>query len=177
LRGGAQSDLELAGEKLGTAARELEPLMTDARTVIARVRDPKGTVGAALGDQGGSALAQLRARVSRLRDRMAQGSGPAASLAMTHVSLALARADSIRTLLNSPNRSFGRFRRDSTLGASVAGIRDELSTLQLRLAETDGTVGRFKTDSAITRAVALAQIEMKLLFDDIRRRPLHYIAF
>jgi hypothetical protein len=90
---------------------------------------------------------------------------------------ALARADSIRVLLDSPNTSLGRFRRDSTLMETVGAIREELALLRVRLDSAEGTVSRLETDSAITRSIANAQREMSLLFEDMRKRPSRYVNF
>lgn len=172
----AQSDMEIAGVKVQAATEQLGPLMADARTVMAHVRNPRGTVGAALTDRGGPDVARLRVQVARLRERML-GGGKASGGMMAHAQSALARTDSIRALLKSPNSAFGRFRRDSTLVRTVADLRDELAHLRSRLDEADGTLPRLASDSAITRAVTDAQREMALLFDDIRRRPSRYIVF
>lgn len=178
LRGPAQSDLQLAGVKANIAMDQIGPLIADAKTVIAHARNPNGTVGAAMAERGGGEVARLRAQMSRLREHLF-GSEGAKSLSgiATHARSALARVDSIRGLLKSSSNSLGRFRRDSTFGATVANVRDELARLRSQLAENDGTLGRIGTDSALTRAVADAQREMTLLFDDIRRRPSRYIVF
>ena len=96
---------------------------------------------------------------------------------MTTARSALARVDSIRVLLRSERSTLGRFRRDTTLGRTVAHVRDELAALRARMEENPGTVGRFAEDSAIQRALADAQTEMALLSKDVRKRPLRYIAF
>jgi phospholipid/cholesterol/gamma-HCH transport system substrate-binding protein len=176
----AQSDLGLAGVKLTAAAAELAPIMTDARTVVSTVRSPRGTLGAFLSEGLGSDIGRLRAQVSRLRRRMGGDGGAAKqgmSAAMARARVAMARADSIRTLVASTNSSFGRFRRDSTLGSTVASVRDELTRLKQELAENDGTLARASSDSALTRSIAGAQREMAELFADIRRRPLRYVSF
>jgi len=180
LRARAQSDLELAGVKLNAATAELAPIITNAHAVVSNVRSPSGTVGAVLSDGLGGKVGTLRVRVGRLRARMG-GSGAAAKSGMASVmaraSAAMARADSIRALVASPNTSFGRFRRDSTLGSKVAGVRDELSRLMAELDQKDGTLARVSRDSAITRSIADARREMAELFADIRRRPLRYVSF
>jgi len=180
LRGPAQSDLQLAGVKANVAMDQIGPLIADAKTVIAHARNPNGTIGAAMAERGGGEVARLRAQMTRLREHMFRGGGGGAKSRAgiaTHARSALARVDSIRGLLKSPSSSFGRFRRDSTLGATVADVRDELARLRSRFAESEGTLGRLGTDSAVTRAIADAQREMALLFDDIRRRPSRYIVF
>jgi len=180
LRARAQSDLELAGVKLNAATAELAPIITNAHAVVSNVRSPSGTVGAVLSEGLGGKVGTLRVRVGRLRARMG-GSGGAAKSGMASVmaraSAAMARADSIRALVASPNTSFGRFRRDSTLGSTVAGVRDELSRLMAELDQKDGTLARVSRDSAITRSIADARREMAELFADIRRRPLRYVSF
>jgi hypothetical protein len=90
---------------------------------------------------------------------------------------ALARVDSIRLLLRSNETSLGRFRRDTTLGRTLADVRAEVAQLRARLAENHGSLGRFAADSAIQRALADAQSELTLLMEDIRKRPLRYLAF
>ena len=96
---------------------------------------------------------------------------------MANAGVALARVDSIRMLLASPDGNLGRFRRDSTLPRTIAAVRDELSALQTRMDSSTGTLDRFARDSALIRAVAAARQEMTLLFADVKRRPLRYIAF
>ena len=175
----AQSDFEVATVKVNEATEQLGPIMADARTIIGRVRDPNGTVGAVLTQGVGGGVGRLRAQVNRLRGMMSGGgagmSGASAVMERTHA--ALSRVDSIRELLGSPRSSYGRFRRDSSLGPSVAQLRDELTRLHGVLDERDGTLARVKSDSALTRSVAEAQREMTLLVADIKRRPLHYVHF
>ncbi len=180
LRARPQSDMETAGAKLDEATKQAGPLMADARVVMGHVRSPNGTVGAAMAERGGSQLAGLRAQVARFRARVSGGDqrdGASATTTMSAARAALARTDSIRALLKSDNSSMGRFRRDSTLAQTVGHLRDELTTLRARLAENDGTLARSASDSALTRSIANAQREMGLLFDDIRKRPLRYVAF
>jgi hypothetical protein len=95
----------------------------------------------------------------------------------TRATRVMARVDSVRALLASPNTSFGRFRRDSTLLSEVADIRNELSIIQALVDEPRGTAGRVLRDSAITSALAGAQREMSLLFADIKKHPLRYLSF
>lgn len=180
LRAGAVADVESSGAKMTKATEQLGPLMADARAVMAQLRDPDGTVGAALRERGGGQVARLRGNVTRLRQRMVNGNGHSnagPATAMVRARSALARADSITTLLRSSNSSYGRFRRDTTLKAAVAGVRDELAGLQATLDSADGTMARMANDSALTRSVAGAKREMALLFEDIRKRPMRYVHF
>jgi phospholipid/cholesterol/gamma-HCH transport system substrate-binding protein len=180
LRADAQSDVQVATEKLGEATKQLPLVMADAKRVIANVRSPNGTVGAALRERGGAGFATLRANISKLMGHNAlngNGTPSPAALVMVGARGALARADSIRLLVESPRSSFGRFRRDSTLMETVGAVRDELAALRVQLDSAEGTVARFGNDSAIAQSLANTQREMALLFEDIRKRPMRYVNF
>lgn len=179
LRAGAQSDFELAGAKLNAATEQLGPLMADARVVMASVRSPNGTVGAVLSGGLSREWTALRTRFTGFRVKMMDGGESLTRLpsVMARAQVALARADSVRTLLGSSSTSYGRFRRDATLGATVANVRDEIAQLRATLDDSSGTLGRLKTDSALTHSMADAQSELTRLLRDIRRRPLHYVHF
>jgi len=90
---------------------------------------------------------------------------------------AAAQADSVRVLLAGNHGSLGRFRRDSTLLATVASIRDELSITQVLLAARSGTLGRFGQDSIIAVRTAERAKLMADLVADIKTRPFRYIGF
>jgi hypothetical protein len=89
----------------------------------------------------------------------------------------IARADSLRALINSENTSYGRLHRDSTLINEIADIRNEVDILQARMASTTGTLGRGRADSALFQALASTQREMTLIMADVRRRPFRYVHF
>lgn len=175
-----QNDVAATAARFGDATKQLGPIMSDARVIMTQARDPDGTVGALMAPGTVTRITQLRAQVSRLRSQLAppedRGSSARARL-LTSARSAMAQVDSVRSLLASGESSFGRFRRDSTLGTTVASVRDRLAFLRAGLDSSEGTVGRFRTDSSVSRAIADAQREMALLFEDIRKRPLRYIAF
>lgn len=179
LRAGPQSDFALAGAKVTAATADFGPLMADARLILKRVRDPNGTVGAMLTDGVGGQVQELRARMARMREGPFDGNGHGATalgvFARSHV--VLARVDSIFTLLSSQGSSYGRFRRDSSLSAAVAGVRDQLVEARATLNDSSGALGRFQRDSALARSLADAQRELTRLLDDMRRRPLRYVHF
>ena len=170
-------------DKLVTVGLEkslvLGPMIADARIVFARIHDTSGTIGAMLHEGPSGKISTLRTRFVQLREQTFGGEvdlSGRANLA-TRMRSALARVDSVRALLASPRSSFGRFRRDSTLGSTVAALRDELTVLQITVDSADGNVKRFKSDSALTRSVEDSRRAMSQLFDDIRRRPFHYVHF
>jgi hypothetical protein len=179
LRAAPQSDLEQAGTKLSEATADFGPTMADARTVMSSVRDTNGTIGAMLAAGKGGDVAKLLGRLGQAREHTFDGDveSPGASSVMARARVALARVDSIGALLASTGSSFGRFRRDSTLGTRVAGLRDELTELQARFDSAGGSTTRYSTDSSLVRSIAESRRAMSMLFDDIRRRPLRYVHF
>jgi phospholipid/cholesterol/gamma-HCH transport system substrate-binding protein len=173
-----QSDLAATGARFQEALKQMGPVMADVRVIMAQARNPNSTVGAfrAQGDNG--QVTRLRSQVGRLRAQLSPSGGqPARARLMSSAQGLMAQVDSVRALLASDNSSLGRFRRDSTLGRTIAGVRDELAMLRSRLDSSDGTLGRLQNDSSVTRALADAQREMALLFEDIKKRPVRYIAF
>ncbi|MEX2178369.1 MAG: MlaD family protein [Gemmatimonadaceae bacterium] len=178
LRTAATTDREIALVKLEGVMDELPPLLAEARTIFSRVHDSTGTVGAFRAGRGSAAgpLSALGANVTTFRQRTA-GGGAGVRQVSAHAKRALARVDSIRTLLRSPNSSFGRFRRDSTLRQAIGEVTEELASLQVVLDSADGSLARFQRDRALVNSVAAARREMALLFEDVRRRPLRYLHF
>ena len=172
----AQSDVQDAMGRLGDVTKEFGPLMADARAAMSSMRDPNATIGAFMRGGAGNEIAELRAQVTVLETQFGGTSSARSALMMTARS-ALASVDSIRVLLRSERSALGRFRRDTTLGRTVAHVRDGLAALRARFEENPGTLGRFASDSAIQRALADAQAQMALLSEDVRKRPLRYIAF
>jgi ABC-type transporter Mla subunit MlaD len=171
-----QSDMQDAMKRLGDAAGELGPLMSDARAVLAHARNPNGTIGAFRRAGIGGEMSALRSRVTTMRGQF-DGSSAARTQFIGGAKRVLASVDSIRLLLRSEQNSLGRFRRDTTLRRTLADVRDEVGELRARMAANSGTMGRLAADSAIQRALASAQTELSLLMEDIRKRPLRYIAF
>jgi hypothetical protein len=102
--------------------------------------------------------------------------GPRGDL-LERAKAALARADSVQQLLGSPDAALGRFRRDSTLKASIADIQSELSIVRALLDSASGTAGRVQHDRAIVESLTEAEREMGEIMADIRRRPFRYLNF
>lgn len=170
LRAEASTGFQTASAKLTDATAQVPALMSDARTVMSQVRGRQKTIDGIMSGE----VAALRTNVARVRAGM---SGANVAEPMRAARLALARADSIRSLLGSGASSYGRFRRDSTLLNTIASVRDDVADLRARLASSDGNLERWRTDSAIVRSLADVQREMTLLFDDVKKRPMRYFQF
>ena len=173
-------DLSRATTQLGAAAEEVPAIMSDVQVLRAELQATRGTMGALMNGPGMGELGRAKIHIGKLR-RSLSGSGTVGRAMSGELTLrargVMARADSVRALLASPNTSLGRFRRDSTLLTNVDDIRQELTQLRAQLESPDGTVGRFSRDSAITLQIAEAQHQMTLLFADLKKHPLRYLSF
>lgn len=178
-----QVDLDSIGNQYASVADEIPAILGDAKAVLALLRSEEGTVGALLADPGAARVGEVGARVGGIAASL-RGRRGTLGLAMggdgvlvARARQAMARADSIRQLIASPNTSFGRFKRDSTLANNVADIRNELSIVVALLEEPRGTAGRMVRDSAIVMALADVEREMAALFADLKQRPFRYLSF
>ena len=176
-----QADVEGAGGQMSVATREFPVIIGNVKVLAAQLQGTRGTVGAFMNGPGGAAqLARSQALAAQLGARLS-GAGTVGRFMKggltSHAQVILARADSVRALLASPNTSLGRFRKDSTLLAEVADIRDQLAVVRAELDQSRGTAGRVLHDSAITNALGEAQRQMTLLFADIKKHPLRYLVF
>ncbi len=178
-----QHDAESATGEFSVASRQFPVIIGNIKVLAAQLSTTKGTLGAVLNAPGGPGLPEIR-RTGALTDQLyakLHSSGTASQFLdgglTTRVNVSLARADSIRSLLASPNTSFGRFRKDSTLMREVGYVRDDLSIIRAQLDDSRGTAGRALHDSAIGNAIAEAERQMSLLFADIKKHPFQYLVF
>lgn len=183
LRATPGRDLEGLADRLDRATAQLPELVDNATALMTLAAEPRGTLGSFIHERGGDDAARARARMAAVAARVRNGDGTLGlalgdRTALTQrARLAMSRADSIRQLLASGDNSFGRFRRDSTIGAHVAGIRNELSIVRARLDSPDGTLGRLAKDSAIVAGIAEVEREMGALLADIKSHPRRYLSF
>lgn len=172
-------DFNRATTQLDAAAKDLPVIVSNVNVLRAELQATRGTMGAFMNGPPMGELSRAKIRVNELRGSL-RADGTVGRLMSGELTArakgAMARADSVRALVASTNTSLGRFRRDSTLLASVGEIRDELAQLRAQLDSPDGTAGRFARDSAITLQLAEAQNQMTLLFADIRKHPLRYLS-
>jgi phospholipid/cholesterol/gamma-HCH transport system substrate-binding protein len=176
----AQADVEGATSQFGSAAKEFPVIMGNVKVLLGELQTTHGTMGAFMNGPGFGELAKVRIRATHVVNRLTGGG--TASLVMkggltVRAQRVMARADSVRALLNSSNTSLGRFRRDTTLMHDVADIQQELSLVGTELAEPRGTAGRIMQDSALVVGVGRARNEMTLLFADLKKNPRRYISF
>jgi phospholipid/cholesterol/gamma-HCH transport system substrate-binding protein len=179
-----QLDYESLGADAAVATKEFPAIIENVKLLSAQLRSVNGTLGA-LGAEGtGDGMRYVRARASRLIDKLSSSSSGSVGLALSNRDLMLARArralaqtDSIRALLGSSEHSLGRFRRDSTLIGHVTQIRAALDSLQGLASSPNGTIGRFRLDSAIIMNIQRDRAALDSLIADIKKHPLRYTPF
>jgi phospholipid/cholesterol/gamma-HCH transport system substrate-binding protein len=176
-----QSDYQGATAELTAATAQLPAIISNVKALGSQLGSVHGTVGAMMNGPGLVGLDRARAQAGRLMSTVSAGRGSVGPIMRGGLSAragrVMARVDSVRTLLSSPTTSLGRFRKDSSLMAEVADIRNELTLVRAALDSPNGTVGRFRRDSALTVALGNAQEEMTLLFADIKKNPRRYLSF
>lgn len=178
-----QSDAESATAQFGAATKELPAILGNVKSIRSELQSTSGSIGAlmqsAQGERG--ALQSASTQLARFRRRMSDGRGSLDRIMAgglgARARTAMARVDSVRTLVRSSNGSLGRLKRDSTLIAEVADIRDELATVRASLQDSRGTAGRVLHDSAAFSAIGDAQREMTLLLADLKKHPMRYNPF
>jgi hypothetical protein len=183
IRTSPQADIEGSTARFGAAGKELPAILGNVRALRAELQATEGTAGALL-HQETAATAQLKStgtQLARLRVRVGAARGSVSRLMDgtlgARVSVVLARVDSVRTLLASPNGSLGRLRKDSTLVTEISDIQKELARVRASLTESQGTAGRVLHDSAMVSALGDVQREMGLLVADMKKHPLRYNPF
>ena len=183
VRATPQADAESATAQFGAVTRELPAIVENVKTIRAELQSTSGTAGALLRantlDRG--PLRTTGQQLSLLRRRLGNGRGSLGRIMNgglgQRAARVMARADSVQTLVGSSSSSLGRFRKDSTLIADVAAIRDELADVRASLADSRGTAGRVLHDSAVFDALAQVHREMSLLVADLKKHPLRYSPF
>lgn len=179
-----QADAEGAAAQFSVASREFPAIINNVKVLATQLQGTQGTVGAFMNSTGGKGIGDFSRtgrELSRLSASLERGRGTVSPVLRgdlgARVQKVMARADSVRALVGSPSTSLGRLRKDSTLFAEVADIRNELTLVRRQLDESRGTAGRMMNDSAIFTAVGEAQRQMSLLFADIKKHPLRYLVF
>jgi phospholipid/cholesterol/gamma-HCH transport system substrate-binding protein len=183
IRARDQPDFEAVSSDAALASQQFPAIIENVKLLGAQLRSAEGTIGALGLDAGRPEMRRVRARAGGIMSRLSSGRGtiPMAlsngDLLRARAARAMAQADSIRALVSSNRHTLGRFRRDSMLVQSVSAVRNELQRLATQAASPDGTIGRIRTDSALTAGVHRDLASLDSLIADIKKHPLRYIAF
>jgi len=182
LRAEPQGDAESVASQIAGASQQFPAIINNVKLLSAQLESARGTLGAFGAEEGVQQLGRVGERAADLGGRAIGGEGTIGLVLrrndhMVRARSAMARADSIRTLLASPTTTYGRLRRDSTLIAEITSVRNEVSIVRSLLAKPVGTAGRATADSAIVRQLGLLEREFGTLKRDILRDPLRFFGF
>jgi phospholipid/cholesterol/gamma-HCH transport system substrate-binding protein len=183
LRAAEQNDMEEVSSEAALAMREFPGIIENVKLLALQVHSAEGTLGAfGVHEQSGD-MRRIHARAERLFSRLSDSAGSlglalnsAPDLAL-RARRAMARVDSIRTLVSSDEHSLGRFRRDSSIVTEITRVRTELAELGRLIGDPSGSFGRSRRDSAIVQAIQRDLRGIDSLKADMKKHPLRYIAF
>lgn len=183
IRAREQSDFESVSSDAALATKQFPGIIENVKLLGTQLRSAEATLGALGLEPNSPQVRRVRARTADLMARLSSGGGTVplalsnSDLLRARAARAMSQADSIRTLVASDRHSLGRFRRDSTLFASVGAVRNELRRVVAQASSPDGTIGRIRTDSALTASLHVDLAALDSLLTDIKKHPLRYIAF
>ncbi len=163
-----------------SAHNALSGLITETKALATKVQSPTGTVGSVM-TKGMPQMTRASATFSRLSEKAMHGRGTV-GLAMRgafseRVSTAMARVDSVHSLVSGSSGNIGRFRKDSTLLPRAREVMAEVDSLRMMAGNPVGTIGRAHSDSTLIRKLAESRAVLDSLIRDIKSHPLRYISF
>ena len=177
-----QGDTETVASQIASASRQFPAIINNVKLLSAQLESARGTLGAFGAEEGVQQLGRVGSRAADLGGRALGGDGTIAMVLrrdehMVRAKRAMARADSIMTLLASPSTTYGRLRRDTSLITEISTVRNEISIVRSLLAKPAGTAGRAIADSAIVRQLGIVERQFGTLKRDIMRDPLRFFGF
>jgi ABC-type transporter Mla subunit MlaD len=179
-----QTDYEAKASELAVASRAFPDIIANFKLLGTQLSGVEGTLGSLGLERNGAALAEAGARLTRLNARLAASDGEEGTVSLAlregsavreRVDVLRARADSVSQLVASTRRSYGRFRKDSTLVKEIADIRDEIDILRSRVDRRGGALALVRGDSTLVQGLAETRRQMQRLLTDLKHRPFRYI--
>ena len=176
-----QLDAQTVTGRFAATGQHVAPLRENIARIVLHLKSADGALGASARGQGFAGVGSLGARMGGIATRFRTGTVGrllgADDPVRRRVTLATARADSIRQLLDGPSGTVGRFRRDSTLLAEISAVQDEVTQLRALLDDPHGSAGRLRHDAVLAQELATLQVSLRALSSDIRAHPLRYLVF
>ena len=181
-----QVDVEGITSQVALASQQFPAIIANVRVLASQLSTAEGTAGALLGERSMQRVSVVGGRLGAVVREATEGGGSVALAMraldrgegpMARAQSAMAQADTLQRLLNSPAGNLGRFRRDSTLLRQVGQLRDEISIVRALLDESRGTAGRALHDRAVFEELTRLERELGALMADLKRRPLRYVHF
>lgn len=175
-----KTSLDNVGAQVDMLISQLSALTDTGNKILAEARSPISAIGA-FRARGIPELSNAGAIASATMNKARTGSGTAGLVLRGDLGARFARIsaqkDSVIMLVQSGNGNVGRFRRDSTLFRTVAGVRADVDSLRALMSNTSGTAARARSDSSLTREIARISTELGLLMADIKKHPLRYLSY
>lgn len=175
-----QTQIDNVGAQVDGLIAQLAALTDTGNKILAQAKSPQSAIGA-FRSRGMPQLANAGAIASGLMSKATSGSG-SAGLAMrgdagARFAKIMAQKDSVMLLIQSGNGSVGRFRRDSTLFATVGEIRADVDSLRAMISNPAAPFGGARDSSTLSLEIARVGEALALLMADIKKHPLRYLSY
>jgi hypothetical protein len=154
----------------------LAVLSDSGSKALALLNSEAGAAGA-FTRRGLPRIASVTGTMSAIMSKARTGNGSAGLLSRGDLGLRFRRLmsakDSLTYMLSSDNGNIGRFRRDSTLGPTVARMKGEVDSLRGMMAGS--SLARMRTDTALAAQLTIVRAQLDSLITDIKKHPRKYL--
>jgi phospholipid/cholesterol/gamma-HCH transport system substrate-binding protein len=167
---------------VGTNVTELVSRLTvlsdSGSKALALLNSEAGAVGA-FTRRGLPRIANVTGSMSRIMAQATKGNGTAGMLIRGDLGSRLrhfmSAKDSLMYMLTSGKGNLGRFRRDSTLGPTVARLKSRGDSLQRMMSGSSSSLAKIRTDTAIASQLRIVRAQLDSLMTDIKKHPRKYL--
>jgi ABC-type transport system involved in resistance to organic solvents, periplasmic component len=167
---------------VGTNVTELVSRLTvlsdSGSKALALLNSEAGAAGA-FTRRGLPRIANVTGTLSKVMSQATRGNGTAGMLVRGDLGQRLrglmSAKDSLTYMLSSGNGNVGRFRRDSTLGPTVARLRSQIDSLQGMMSGSSSSLAKMRTDTAIASQLRIVRAQLDTLMTDIKKHPRKYL--
>jgi phospholipid/cholesterol/gamma-HCH transport system substrate-binding protein len=164
------------GTNVAELVSRLAVLSDSGSKALALLNSEAGAAGA-FTRRGLPRIASVTGTVSAIMSKATTENGTAGLLARGDLGLRFRRLmsakDSLIYMLSSGNGNIGRFRRDSTLGPTVARMKGEVDSLRGMMAGS--SLAKARTDTALASQLRIVRAQLDSLMTDIRKHPRKYL--
>jgi phospholipid/cholesterol/gamma-HCH transport system substrate-binding protein len=167
---------------VGTNVTELVSRLTmlsdSGSKALALLNSEAGAAGA-FTRRGLPRIASVTGAMSGIMAKATKGEGSAGLLARGDLGLRFRRImsakDSLTHMLSSDNGNVGRFRRDSTLGPTIARLKSQVDSLQGMMSSSSSSLAKMRGDTAIANQLKIVRAQLDTLMTDIKKHPRKYL--
>jgi phospholipid/cholesterol/gamma-HCH transport system substrate-binding protein len=166
------------GENVTQLVARLAVLSDSGSKALALLNSEAGAAGA-FTRRGLPRIASVTGMMSTIMSKATKGNGSAGLLARGDLGLRFRRVmsakDSLTYMLSSGNGNLGRFRRDSTLGPTVAHMKSEVDSLRVMMSGSSSSLAKMRTDTALAAQLKVVRAQLDSLMTDIKKHPRKYL--